>query len=295
VKVRDNGGILKIIAVDVTVNPKEEEEKLGRIQGKPEPDDAVGYNRNANLPSVRKELGIDKHLVLTLNSDRQKLPSYEKLLTEIYAFANGRSRTGILDLGTLSEKDLYREKEVQIGSYSSDPKQLYTAYVKEFAKRSAAEQLQGISRLAFFKGHSQERVSQILMHHPFFESYLKKGQQSKAEEFAKTTASKAYEEYLEFHLQDVLTALESYFGTLDADETRAKVSEGEKYILESRDGCFTITAKDGRGVIFSHSQDGTTSKMKMADIKPFATYTQELESQSEQIAPQVKPRRFRRL
>jgi hypothetical protein len=37
VKARDNNGIIKTIAVDVTVNPREEEEKLGRIQGKPEP------------------------------------------------------------------------------------------------------------------------------------------------------------------------------------------------------------------------------------------------------------------
>jgi hypothetical protein len=169
VKARDNGGIIKTIAVDVTVNPKEEEEKLGRIQGNPEPDDAIGYNRNTNLPSVRKELGIDKHLVLVLSSDRQKLPSYEKLLSEIYAFANGRSNTKSINLLEVPENQRYKWNEV----VPLEPKKMWDKYSKGIQGKDKIENAKQVSLRAIRAGYDQPAIIEMLKHDPQYHHLVK--------------------------------------------------------------------------------------------------------------------------
>jgi hypothetical protein len=169
VKARDNSGILKTIAVDVTVNPTEEEEKLGRIQGRREPDDAVGYNRNVNLPSVRKELGIDKHLVLVLNSDRQKLPSYEKLLSEIFAFANGRSNTKSINLVEVPENQRFKWNEVE----RLDPKKMWDKYSKGVRGETQIEISKQAALKAIRAGYDRSSVIEMLKYDPQYLHLLK--------------------------------------------------------------------------------------------------------------------------
>jgi len=82
--------------VDVTTNPNLEGEKLDTIRGKKDPSDPPNFNRNKNLPAVRRELGINKHLVLIVNPDC--FPEPELLLGQLYAFANAPAKTGSLDL-----------------------------------------------------------------------------------------------------------------------------------------------------------------------------------------------------
>jgi hypothetical protein len=169
VKVRDNSSIIKTIAIDVTVNQKEEEEKLGRIQGKPEPDDAVGYNRNANLPSVRKELGIDKHLVLVLNSDRQKLPSYEKLLSEIFAFANGRSSTKSINLSEVPENQRFKWNEAE----PLEPKALWDKYSKGIQGKDKVEISKQAAIKAIRSGYERASVLDMLRYDPQYQHLAK--------------------------------------------------------------------------------------------------------------------------
>lgn len=169
VKVRDNSSIIKTIAIDVTVNQKEEEEKLGRIQGKPEPDDAAGYNRNANLPSVRKELGIDKHLVLILNSDRQKLPSYEKLLSEIFAFANGRSSTKSINLSEVPENQRFKWNEAE----PLEPKALWDKYSKGIQGKDKIEISKQAALKAIRSGYERASVIEMLRYDPQYQHLAK--------------------------------------------------------------------------------------------------------------------------
>lgn len=94
--VKDNQGAEHLIAVDVTADPGKEGGKHNAIQGKRKDGDPRGFNRNANLPLVRKELGIDKHLVVTIN--HLKPPSYETVIGEIFAFANQSRKTAAINL-----------------------------------------------------------------------------------------------------------------------------------------------------------------------------------------------------
>ena len=108
IKLNDEAGMPRMIAVDVTVNSREECIKLNRIQGKPEFDERVGFNRNQNIPGVRKVLGINKHLILVLSQERQQLPSYKYLLTQLQAFANEKSKTRALNLIEVPEGERYQ-------------------------------------------------------------------------------------------------------------------------------------------------------------------------------------------
>lgn len=96
VSLRSNAGREYQIAIDVTCDPSKETEKLNRIQGRREDGDPGGFNRNTNLPTVRKALGIDKHLILIVKHDN--LPSNEVLLNELYQFANTNARTRLINL-----------------------------------------------------------------------------------------------------------------------------------------------------------------------------------------------------
>jgi len=96
VSLKNNAGREYLIAIDVTCDRTKETEKLNCIQGKREDGDPARFNRNANLPVVRKALGIDKHLVLVV--DHENLPEHETLLNELYQFANSNARTKLINL-----------------------------------------------------------------------------------------------------------------------------------------------------------------------------------------------------
>ncbi len=94
--VKNNHGQECVIAIDVTCDPTKEKSKLSTIQGKREDEDPSKFNRNKNLPSVRKELGIDKHIVLVLN--HKHLPNPEVIVNELYATANLPAQTRVVNL-----------------------------------------------------------------------------------------------------------------------------------------------------------------------------------------------------
>lgn len=96
VAVNNNQGQKCVIAIDVTCNPTKEKSKLNTIQGKREDGDLGKFNRNQNLPTVRKQLGIDKHIVLVLN--HQHLPTAEEIVNQLYAVANQPAQTRAVNL-----------------------------------------------------------------------------------------------------------------------------------------------------------------------------------------------------
>jgi hypothetical protein len=192
VELRDNHSTLHKISIDVTIDNTKEDEKLGRLRGKPEKSDSPGYNQNSNLPFIRKELGINKHIVLTLNSDRSKLPSYECLLTELYAFANAKAQTRAVNLLEVPENQRFNWNEPeQLAS-----RQLWEKYRRGIQSPDPIEQGVQASIKALRAGYNPIIVSDMLKQHPQY-SRLSKNNPAAANNFlqyALTEASKRIEQ-----------------------------------------------------------------------------------------------------
>ena len=169
VELRDNNRKINRISIDVTIDPNKEEDKLGRVRGKPEKSDPPGYNQNANLPSVRKKLGINKHLVLILNSNRQKLPSYEYLLTELFAFANHKSQTKVANLLEVPENKRFKGNEAE----QLEPKVLWDKYSKGIQGKDKIEISKQAALKAIRSGHERVAVLEMLRHDPQYQHLAK--------------------------------------------------------------------------------------------------------------------------
>ena len=92
-QIKNSAGNTVKIAVDVTSNEMEVEDKLRKIRGYPTRN--MVSKANKNIPEVRAELGIDKHLILLLNRTKTLLPSHATLLNTIYAFAESPTVTRV--------------------------------------------------------------------------------------------------------------------------------------------------------------------------------------------------------
>jgi hypothetical protein len=111
ISINDNNGKSQLIAIDVTCDPTKKESKLNAIQGRREDGDTFRFNANRNISEVRKNLGINKHFVLLV--DNKNLPSRALLLEELFAAANARARTGIINLRTPREVSIEPVAEVE--------------------------------------------------------------------------------------------------------------------------------------------------------------------------------------
>lgn len=153
VAIKDNKGIERLIAIDITSNPTTESAKFHKIQGKRDDRDPHKFNRNSNLPSVRRALGIDKHCVLVVNS--QCLPDPESVLASLHALANSQTATRSINL--------YREKENAL-----TPKQLWEKYVSvavPLKEGPVALQVE-VAALAFQEGLPLDKVKAIVQADP---------------------------------------------------------------------------------------------------------------------------------
>ena len=192
IEMRTNQGRVQRIAVDVTVNPDEEQAKLDRIRGKPDKEDRPGSNRNLNLPNVRRELAIDKHIVVLLNSDRQMLPSYDYLLSEIFALTNSRARTQSLNLMEVPEANRFQWNQPE----ASTPKELWNKFSKGASGKNEFEIAVQASMRALNIGHSEKAVVDMLR---FSRQYLQLYRSSleKAEKFTDLVYTQALEKVQE--------------------------------------------------------------------------------------------------
>ena len=293
VKARDNSGVLKTIAVDVTVNPKEEEEKLGRIQGRREPDDAIGYNRNTNLPSVRKELGIDKHLVLTLNSDRQKLPSYEKLLSEIFAFANGRSNTKAINLLEVPENQRFKWDEIT----RVDPKKMWDNYSKGIQGKDKIEISNQASLRAIRAGYDRLAIIQMLKHDPQYQ-HLAKYKPEVADNYPKTIYASARKR-LELekakdptHQQINMQALKmGRFIIQKIGKEKAngeKVAPGKLLTMRQNGDDLKIEATSDKRVVVEYKAGSLTGNPTSAELEWLKGWTKAIKADKQQSVQKTK-------
>jgi hypothetical protein len=124
VDLRDNSGEKQTIAIDVATNPDSESKKLATIRGQADPNDKPGFNRNQNVPAVRKALGLNKHLILVVNPDNP--PNQEQLLNELYAFANSQAKTRSINLHSPTQEQKQSE-QIQT-TPNQTPQQLWEYY-----------------------------------------------------------------------------------------------------------------------------------------------------------------------
>ena len=148
-------GDIKRIAIDVTANARKSSSKLEKIEGLPDKNDKHGENRNRNIEKVRRELGITKHLLLILNSERSLLPSYDTLLTTLNDFA--RSETSI---GSISLRDLPSEQTIA-GEY----RRLAIPH----AGKQAQDRIRAIAEDSLLQRHHWHYTIQVIFNDPTFQ------------------------------------------------------------------------------------------------------------------------------
>jgi len=180
VKVRSNDGIERKIAVDVTANFTKEQEKVDKIRGisgsltRP-------VNHNQNLPQVREALGIEKHIVLVMNNMTDNLPSFEKLLAEIYAFANVQSKTRVLDLREPSnDQKLNWQRDVE-----EDPQRLWLQHSHGLTSKIPLERSIEVANKAIGRGFPKDVILKMLTLDPEYKRLVKhnKGDRINADKY----------------------------------------------------------------------------------------------------------------
>ena len=179
VNVKDNQGINKKIAVDVTINTPKELGKLGKIQGKPGKRDTDILNRNANLPAVRKILGIDKQIVLTLSSYRPNLPSYDYLLNQLQGVANARQKTLALNLVEVPEHEKLNRSQL----LNLDSRQMWDKFIQGVPPQAKHLMSAIAAARAIQAGYDRSDVCSMLTHDPQYRQFMRRDE-SKAEEYA---------------------------------------------------------------------------------------------------------------
>jgi hypothetical protein len=156
VQLKNSAGKNVKIAVDVTSNDKELEDKLRKIRGYPTKN--MVSKANKNIPEVRMELGIDKHLILLLNRTKTLLPSHATLLNAIYSFAESPSVTRAVDLSTLEPKDRYNWRV----EYEADPERMWKKYTQAFNAKSTAVLGLEVAKHALRENHTPKAVLNML-------------------------------------------------------------------------------------------------------------------------------------
>lgn len=190
IELQDSQGNQKRVAIDVTANASKEQLKFERIQGRREPADRNQENRNANIGKVRKKLGIDQHLILTLNQDKRLLPSYDKLLSELQAFANTPSKTNVINLANVPEQERFINQKPR-----ESPEQIWSRYALELTLKDPAQRISEIASQTFQEGLDQKIAIKVLLEDPFFKDM--KSRPLQAQKLASQAIEKIWSEQIE--------------------------------------------------------------------------------------------------
>lgn len=188
VKVRGNDGIERKIAIDVTANSTKEQEKVDKIRGISGPLKKQ-VNHNQNLPEVREALGIEKHIILIMNNMTDKLPSFEKLLAEIYTFANVQSKTRVLDLREISnEQKLNWKRDVE-----EDPQRLWLQHSQGLTSKIPLERSIEVANRAIHRGFTKDVILLMLVLDPEYKRLVNQNQGDRinADKYASLVYTKA--------------------------------------------------------------------------------------------------------
>lgn len=186
-QVKNTGGNTVQIAVDVTSNDREVDNKLRKVRGFSLPSSASKANKN--IPLVREELGIDKHLVVLLERTPGRLPSTEKLLDVIYAFAESTSLTRKVDLTNLDTKDRTNWRQVE----AADPARMWQKYTQGINSKASSVVALEAAKRAFKDNHSLEAILNMLTEDPQYRQFLRRdsGDRKAADTYAQSICTGA--------------------------------------------------------------------------------------------------------
>jgi hypothetical protein len=248
VQLKNSAGKKVKIAVDVTSNKKELEDKLKKVKGYPT--NNMVSKANKNIPEVRSELGIDKHLILLLNRTKTLLPSREALLNSIYAFAESPSVTRATDLTNLEPKDRYNWRV----EYEADPQRMWKKYTQAFNTKLSALLGLEAAKHALRESHTPKAVLNMLTQEPQYREYLRRdgGDRTRADTHAQGMLAKAQAELEHTRVEDANA-----------------IAQNIQFLLENRG-----QVKEDGGIEFVGNTlrfSGTESEILVQDIKSSAT------------------------
>ncbi len=235
------------IAVDVTSDKKEIENKLRKIKGFPTKD--MVSKANKNIPEVRATLGIDKHLILLLDRTKTLLPSHETLLNAIYAFAESPTVTKAVDLTNLEPKDRYNWRV----EYEADPERMWKKYTQSFNSKPTALIGLETAKHALRENHTPKAVLNMLTYDPQYRAYLRRdgGDRTSADIHAQGILERAQAELVQARVNDA-----------------NKIAQGINLVLEH----YGKLQEDGRTVFEDKTLrfSSTPTEMLVQDIKSSA-------------------------
>lgn len=264
-QLKNNQGENVIIAVDVTTNDSEVQDKLSKIRG--HSSNHTKNNKNENIPFVRNVLGIDKHIVLLLDRTKNKLPSYEKLLDEIYSFAEVQSKTRLIDLTKLEPKERYNWRV----EYEADPERMWKRYTQSFNTKPTAVLGLEVAKHALRENHSPKAVLNMLTQDPQYREYLRRdgGDRTRADIHAQGLLGKAQAELEQVRLNDagqiakgIGLVLENYGeaqpdGSVEFAGNTFVISKTQDEIVvrEKRNGAEIFHLKEGKLLKYSPNSE----------------------------------------
>jgi hypothetical protein len=267
VELKDSAGKTVKIAIDVTSNEKELEDKLRKIKGYPTRN--MVSKANKNIPEVRTELGIDKHLILLLNRTKTLLPSHANLLNTIYTFAESPSVTRAVDLSTLEPKDRYNWRV----EYEADPERMWKKYTQAFNAKSSAVLGLEVAKHALRENHTPQAVLNMLTQDPQYREFLRRdgGDRTRADLHAQGTLAKAQAEIEQARVNDANRIAQGINLVLDKfgkeQEDGSVVFEGNTLRLASS-STEMIVENIKSGAIVFHIKDGRLLKHNVnSDLK----------------------------
>lgn len=229
VKVRTSKEQDDRIAIDITCNPHKQAEKVRKIRGQSKSIERLN-NPNRNLPAVRKQLGFDKHLVSILSNKTDNLPSYDRLLSEIYAFAEASSQTRVIDLRDLADADKLNWQR----DYEADPIRLWQTYSQGLTVRVPLERSIEVARREIQAGIPKHVVLRSLIYDPEYKRLLQRdnGNRVNADKYTKVVYSKGLDKHCMAQSSDLAQQKRNIKGLRLSEFIVAKLgssnAEGEK-------------------------------------------------------------------
>lgn len=246
VRLRDNHAQEQIIAIDVTANPDKEPDKLNTIRGKRDIDDPPNFNRNANLPAIRRRIGITKHLVLVVNPDNP--PDPEHLLTQVYVFANAPAKTGSLNLWTAVPNSEQAQDQTVTSSLTQNSQQLWNQY----NQNGRLTDLSKLIRKAKVEGQSPETIARMLEHHPNYFALAQKTGKQAAQQYNIALVQRELEQQRQQALEVagiVKDILKLPTPKIQRQAGGSAVLQGNSFDYRQQRDVVSLIAHDGRGEI----------------------------------------------
>jgi hypothetical protein len=233
-QIKNQSGEMVTIAVDVTGSPEQEREKLLKIRGQ----SSRGSTIFQGFPSARSELGIDKHCVILLNSNRDLLPSQEYLLNELYNFANSNTITRAINLTNVPELQRFDWSRPR----KMSPQEMWQTFARPTSQSQVDIQVRldaGVKALA--AGYKKRAVIDMLQCAPVIQK-LNSAQQERVFQYYESLANQAEAKLIE----PIFFLLEKK-GTSQPDGQ--KLIQTEQFTITGKGNDLQILRKEKKGNI----------------------------------------------